>query len=245
MTSTLPRCGLVPALPCLVPDAIATPLPNPDLDLPTSPVLIYDTSFPTAAVKTSDFFLASAPTWQSPALLSFSVGAHARLPCFAYEAGYPSSSSCTAPTRVSRLNTAPDIFRLRTNASPVYLVLFISATYFLNRPCVYCSLLLFILVVALFDFSTPWFEAPLASETAELALNGTTPFRDSIFETAGVFVQAANKTAQSLVRSAIDGIREKGVEAPEISNGANYEWVKGLVGKKEWRIPCLDVLVRI
>jgi hypothetical protein len=127
----------------------------------------------------------------------------------------------------------------------VYLVLFITATYFLNRPCVYCSLLLFILVVALFDFQTPWFEAPLSSETAELALNGTTPFRDSMFETAGVFIQAANNTAQSLVKSAVDGIREKGVGAPEVSNAANYEWMKGLVGKKEWRIPCLDVLVRI
>ncbi|KAF2688695.1 hypothetical protein K458DRAFT_359575 [Lentithecium fluviatile CBS 122367] len=135
-------------------------------------------------------------------------------------------------------------FLLRTNASPVYLVLFITATYFLNRPCVYCSLLLFILVVALFDFQTPWFEAPLSSETAELALNGTTPFRDTIFETAGVFVQAANNTAQALIKSAVDGTREKGA-ASEVSNGQNYEWMKGLVGKKEWRIPCLDVLVRI
>jgi len=56
----------------------------------------------------------------------------------------------------------PILFFLhRTNASPVYLVLFISATYFLNRPCVYCSLLLAILVVSLFDFGTEWFEMPL------------------------------------------------------------------------------------
>jgi hypothetical protein len=43
----------------------------------------------------------------------------------------------------------------------------------------------------------------------------------------------------------VDGIREKGMGALEVSNGTNYEWVKGLVGRKEWRIPCLDVLVRI
>ncbi|KAF2243321.1 hypothetical protein BU26DRAFT_581444 [Trematosphaeria pertusa] len=136
-------------------------------------------------------------------------------------------------------------FLLRTNASPVYLVLFISATYFLNRPCVYCSLLLFILVVALFDFHTPWFEAPLSSETTELALNGTTPFRDTIFETAGVFAQAANNTAQALIKTAIDGIRDKSTGVSGLNGGVNYEWVKGLVGKKEWRIPCLDVLIRI
>lgn len=76
-------------------------------------------------------------------------------------------------------------------------------------------------------------------------MNGTTPFRDTIFETAGVFAQAVNNTAQSLIKSTVEGIREKGAGASEASNGVNYEWVKGLVGKKEWRIPCLDVLVRI
>jgi hypothetical protein len=126
----------------------------------------------------------------------------------------------------------------------VYLVLFISATYFLNRPCVYCSLLLFILVVALFDFHTPWFEAPL-SETTALALNNTTPFRDTMFETAEVFAKAANHTAQALIKSAADGIKEKMAGGAEDDNGAHYEWVKGLVGKKEWRVPCLDVLIRI
>lgn len=130
--------------------------------------------------------------------------------------------------------------RLRTHASPVYLVLFISATYFLNRPCVYCSLLLFILVVALFDFHTPWFDPPL-SDGAELALNGTTPILDSV----GVLAQAANNTAQTMIKSAVDGVREKMATTGQASGGANYEWVKGLLGKKEWRIQCLDVLIRI
>jgi len=128
-------------------------------------------------------------------------------------------------------------FLLRTQASPVYLVLFISATYFLNRPCVYCSLLLFILVVALFDFHTPWFDAPL-SDSAELALNGT------VAETAGVLAQAANHTAQAVVKNAFEGLRGKmGME--QASEGQSYEFVKGLLGKKEWRIQCLDVLIRV
>jgi hypothetical protein len=136
------------------------------------------------------------------------------------------------------------ICRLRTNASPIYLILFISTTYFLNRPCVYCSLLLFILVVALFDFHTPWFESPLPAEAAaELAVNGTTPFRDSMFETVTVFAEAANHTAQALFKTAVDGLRERTV--PSGNGSAGYEWMKGLVGKKEWRIPCLDVLIRL
>ncbi|KAF2182781.1 hypothetical protein K469DRAFT_585229 [Zopfia rhizophila CBS 207.26] len=136
-------------------------------------------------------------------------------------------------------------FLLRTNASPVYLVLFISATYFLNRPCVYCSLLLAILVVSLFDFHTAWFELPLASEATEPAINGTTPLRDTIGETASIVVSAANSTAQAMVKAVIDGLRAKTASASQASGGASYEWVKGLLGKKEWRIPCLDVLVRI
>jgi hypothetical protein len=125
------------------------------------------------------------------------------------------------------------IDRLRTHASPVYLVLFISATYFLNRPCVYCSLLLFILVVALFDFHTPWFDAPL-SDSAELALNGTE---------AGVLAQAVNATAKAVVKSAVEGV--KGRLGGEGNNGHVQEWVKGLLGRKEWKIQCLDVLIRV
>jgi hypothetical protein len=134
--------------------------------------------------------------------------------------------------------------RLRTTASPVYLVLFISATYFLNRPCIYCSLLLFILVVALFDFHTPWFDAPL-SDTADVTANATTnPIAGtSMLETAAVFAQAANQTAQALVKAAVDGVRERAQGSANTTQG--YEWVKGLMGKKEWRVPCLDVLVRI
>ena len=135
------------------------------------------------------------------------------------------------------------MIRLRTNASPVYLVLFISATYFLNRPCVYCSLLLFILVVALFDFHTPWFEPPLSSGTTEPVLNGTSPLTETAFESAGILVTAANNTARAMIKAAIDGVKEKFVvEEQSGAAGASYEWVRGL---KEWRIPCLDVLVRI
>ncbi|KAF2711213.1 hypothetical protein K504DRAFT_501130 [Pleomassaria siparia CBS 279.74] len=138
-------------------------------------------------------------------------------------------------------------FLLRTNASPVYLVLFISATYFLNRPCVYCSLLLFILVVALFDFHTPWFESPLSAGSAgpvEAAINGTSPLADTVFEKAGILVSAANSTARAMIKAAVDGVKGKFTEEEQGSAaaGASYEWVSGL---KEWRIPCLDVLVRI
>jgi hypothetical protein len=60
-----------------------------------------------------------------------------------------------------------------------------------------------------------------------------------MLETAGVFAQAANRTAQALVTGAVEGVRGKA------SGAAMNEWVKGLLGKKEWRIQCLDVLIRV
>jgi len=133
----------------------------------------------------------------------------------------------------------------RTNASPVYLVLFISATYFLNRPCVYCSLLLAILVIALFDFSTPWFESPLSSGSPDATVNGTNPLQDTVFETASFMVSAANTTVQGMVQAAVDGIRNKVSTAPPITGTPTQEWARNVFAKKEWRVPCVDVLIRI
>ncbi|OCK85311.1 hypothetical protein K432DRAFT_439407 [Lepidopterella palustris CBS 459.81] len=139
----------------------------------------------------------------------------------------------------------PILFFL-TNASPVYLVLFISATYFLNRPCVYCSLLLAILIVSLFDFHTAWFEPELPSEqNSSFTSNAASSLRDTTLETASIIASAVNNTTETMVRAAVDAVRQKASSVPQVSGGAGFEWAKGLVGKKEWRIPCLDVLVRI
>jgi hypothetical protein len=127
----------------------------------------------------------------------------------------------------------------------VYLLLFISATYFLNRPCVYCSFLLAVLVIALFDFTTPWFEPPLSAGSSDHVLNGTSPLQNTVAETASIFASAANQTVSAMVKAAVDGIRNKAMGAPQVSGTVTQEWVKGIFSRKEWRIPCLDVLVRL
>lgn len=60
-----------------------------------------------------------------------------------------------------------------------------------------------------------------------------------MLESAGVFAQAAANTAQEAIKGAVDGVRGRA------STGAMSDWVKALLGKKEWRIQCLDVLIRI
>ncbi|KAF2146105.1 uncharacterized protein K452DRAFT_242648 [Aplosporella prunicola CBS 121167] len=132
-----------------------------------------------------------------------------------------------------------------TNASPVYLVLFISATYYLNRPCVYCSLLLAILVLALFDFNTSWFEpnSKYHEHSANETASNSSLALDVAMETASVVASTLNDTAGALVSAAMDGMKRRRVPEVNIS-GNGLEWGKALL-KKEWKLPCLDVVVRL
>lgn len=59
-----------------------------------------------------------------------------------------------------------------------------------------------------------------------------------------MLAQAANHTAQAVVKNAFEGVRGK-MGMGQASEGQSYEFVKGLLGKKEWRIQCLDVLIRV
>ncbi|KAF2755164.1 hypothetical protein EJ05DRAFT_478968 [Pseudovirgaria hyperparasitica] len=126
-----------------------------------------------------------------------------------------------------------------SNASPIYLILFVVTTYLLNRPCVYCSLLLGVLVLALFDFSTDWF-APSFSASTVLA-----PASNSS-NTSYV------EDASALVRHVTEGVRGRltaggGAGTGGEGKGATWigEWVRNVVTRKEWRVPCLDVVVRL
>src|SRR5947207_54156 len=65
-----------------------------------------------------------------------------------------------------------------TNASPAFIFLFFVCTYFLNRPCVYCSVLLVILFLSschwsdrcFFDFGSNWFQARVVPPPSSLLL---------------------------------------------------------------------------
>ncbi|KAF2454378.1 hypothetical protein BDY21DRAFT_102540 [Lineolata rhizophorae] len=139
----------------------------------------------------------------------------------------------------------PTLFFL-TNASPVFVVLFVSATYFLNRPCVYCSLLLAILIISLFDFGGNWFEPrSLASRVSAEPPATTSP--SALLETVSVLASAVNSTFDALATAAMDGWRRKtplGGTAPEAGAGG-FDAARTLFGRKEWRLPCLDVQVRL
>ena len=66
-----------------------------------------------------------------------------------------------------------------------------------------------------------------------------------MIETVVMYAQAANHTAQALVKAAMDGLKDRTAGTQQTNGSAGYEFAKGLVEKKELRIPCLDVLIRL
>ncbi|KAK9437373.1 Bladder cancer-related BC10-like protein [Metarhizium brunneum] len=121
-----------------------------------------------------------------------------------------------------------------TNASPAFIFLFFVCTYFLNRPCVYCSILLLILFLTscnwsdrcFFDFQSNWF-LPRPS-TADPSFNATV-------------VQMANSTARALAGAAADAVSSKGTEW----TGLGVEWLRTLLGRREWKVDCMDVYIQL
>ncbi|KAM4060788.1 bladder cancer-related protein BC10 domain-containing protein [Hirsutella rhossiliensis] len=126
-----------------------------------------------------------------------------------------------------------------TNASPVFIFLFFICTYFLNRPCVYCSILLLVLFLTscnwsdrcFFDFRSNWFvprPATTAADDSSDAFNAT-------------LVEMANSTAKALAGAAADAVAARRAEW----TGLGMEWLRSLLGRREWRIECMDLYIRL
>ncbi|KAI3320722.1 hypothetical protein HD806DRAFT_538172 [Xylariaceae sp. AK1471] len=149
------------------------------------------------------------------------------------------------------------------NASPAFIFLFFVCTYFLNRPCVYCSILLLILFVTscywsdrcFFEFSSNWFAPRMTSAAFESWLesyypgaNATTAATSTAPAAAVDFnifnsttIETLNTTVSALAGIATDEIARKRTEW----TGLGIEWLRSLLGKREWRIECMDLNIRL
>ncbi|KAF3766473.1 hypothetical protein M406DRAFT_356352 [Cryphonectria parasitica EP155] len=149
-----------------------------------------------------------------------------------------------------------------TNASPAFIFLFFVCTYFLNRPCVYCSFLLLILFMTscnwsdrcFFDFSSNWFQprpglsyftsgngAAATAENASSVLGSLQDLTATANATALVAKDLINTTANALVGTAA----EQAAQARTEWTGIGMEWLRSLLGKREWRVDCLDLYIRL
>jgi hypothetical protein len=141
-----------------------------------------------------------------------------------------------------------------TNASPAFIFLFFVCTYFLNRPCFYCSVLLFILFLTscnwsdrcFFDFTSNWFQAQ--PPTSSSPVDGSCPRNgsavldhDRISEFNATMIDMAGTTATALASAALDELAKQRSEW----TGLGMEWLRSLLGKREWRIDCLDIYIRL
>jgi len=142
-----------------------------------------------------------------------------------------------------------------TNASPIFIFLFFVSTYFLNRPCVYCSFLLLILFASschwsdhcFFDFSSNWFEARHHSPSLPPIPNNA--MSNQSMDQISVFAGALNNTAAALTSAAMEEAKRRlanGVVSGRTEwTGIGVEWLRSLLGRREWRVPCVDITVRL
>lgn len=145
-----------------------------------------------------------------------------------------------------------------TNASPMFIMIFFLCTYFLNRPCVYCSFLLIILFASscqwsdhcFFDFSSNWFEPRTlltTSQSSPTCSNWTSLNETRIskaMESTMVYAGALNQTASTLGGVAFEELKRRFPAHGEWT-GVGVGWMRSLLGQNEWRLPCFDVYVRL
>jgi Bladder cancer-related protein BC10 len=161
---------------------------------------------------------------------------------------FAASLSCSMLTCPSWL---PLLF-IPTNASPIFIFLFFICTYFLNRPCVYCSFLLLILFASscywsdhcFFDFSSNWFEPRAPSSTMSAEVVNSSAMSSDTLGRLGVYATALNNTAFALAGTALEEAKRQIAVKTEWT-GIGVEWLRSLLGRREWRLPCVDVYIRL
>jgi hypothetical protein len=161
------------------------------------------------------------------------------------------SSSLSPEIALTSLSWLPLLF-IPTNASPIFIFLFFICTYFLNRPCVYCSFLLLILFASschwsdhcFFDFSSNWFEPRNSGSSFSTGIGGWSGTSNDTFDKIGIYTGAINNTAFALVGTALEEAKRQVAINIEWT-GIGVEWLRSLLGRREWRLPCVDVYVRL
>ncbi|GLA23652.1 hypothetical protein AnigIFM63326_008983 [Aspergillus niger] len=148
-----------------------------------------------------------------------------------------------------------------TNASPLFIISFVTLTYILHRPCIYCSALLLIIFISschwsdkcFFDLRGDWF-SPRYSTTA---LDTTTSTSSSVNETLASYVfETVNSTTKALAGAVVEEAQRRlalngtlaastTTSAQDEWTGIGLEWLRSLLGRREWTLPCVDVKVRL
>ncbi len=136
--------------------------------------------------------------------------------------------------------------RMRQADPGSFMVQFFLLTYITNRPCIYCSALLLILFASscywsdrcLFDTHAGWF-APQHSYTTNWSE------KEVCTDEGSFLADAVNETVSTLVGVAIEETKRKMSIQPAEWTGAGVGWMRSWLGARQWRLPCVDVYVRL
>lgn len=137
-----------------------------------------------------------------------------------------------------------------------FMISFLCLTYLSTRPCFYCTILLLILLASschwsdncFFDLNSNFFELRHFSSP----LPNPLPYASSRTETCAdkggrngtILMNAVNDTASALAGLAVESLGRRLHTRTEWT-GIGFGWLRSLLGAREWRIPCVDVLIRL
>lgn len=126
--------------------------------------------------------------------------------------------------------------RFSATLPPAYFILFTATTWYIHRPCLYCQLLLTILVISFYDWSVDWF---VPHDQYWIPENGRQINRNY---TAFVTRQRGNLAA---IPPIISQKVRQGVSGRSISTISVGQWLRNMIGQREWHIPKLGIVLRL
>ena len=144
-----------------------------------------------------------------------------------------------------------------TNTVRRFVISFLLLTYFLNRPCIYCSALLLILFISscywsdtcILDFthndffSPRQFTSPIPNPLPQ-ATNCSGIHENGHAGDGSFLITAVNETASALAGAAVEEIRQRMTPKTEWT-GVGLGWIRSWLGGREFRLPCVDVYIRL
>merc|ERR1712098_185074 len=93
-----------------------------------------------------------------------------------------------------------------------------------------------------FDFSSNWFEPRQSpAQSAEL-MNST--LSNPTMDQLSMYVGAFNNTAVALAGTVLEEAKRQLAIRTEWT-GIGVDWLRSLLGRREWRLPCVDVYIRL
>ncbi|EXJ91462.1 hypothetical protein A1O3_00010 [Capronia epimyces CBS 606.96] len=159
---------------------------------------------------------------------------------------------------------------LPLSLSPVHLILLLVLTYVLNRPCIYCSFLLIILFASSCHWSNrcfvdlsqhgeettsiaSWFIPRLYTASDNIGIerqaNGTSEVADFLVDvtrsTVYGIAHALKDSTTSLINNARQSVPPTSALPPSPGGeaGIGAHWLRYLLGRTEWTLPCVGVKV--